>query len=173
MALLPILLFFLVFQVLFLHLRKKQVVKILVGMLYTFIGLTLFLTGVNVGFMPVGNFHRRGAGDPALSTGFWCRWACSSATYIVKAEPAVLVLNKQVEDITTGAISQTDHDGRPVRWAWRCRVGAVHAAGADGCCRLHGHPAPGLRAGAGAILCGAAHLSRPSPLTRAAWPPAP
>ena len=56
MALLPILLFFLVFQVLFLHLRKKQVVKILVGMLYTFIGLTLFLMGVNVGFMPVGNF---------------------------------------------------------------------------------------------------------------------
>ena len=55
-ALLPILAFFFVFQIAFLRLRRKQILKILVGVLYTFAGLTLFLTGVNVGFMPAGSF---------------------------------------------------------------------------------------------------------------------
>ena len=55
-ALFPILAFFLLFQIFFLKMRKRQVVKILVGMLYSYIGLTLFLTGVNVGFMPAGSY---------------------------------------------------------------------------------------------------------------------
>ena len=53
---LPILAFFFVFQIAFLRLRRKQILKILVGVLYTFAGLTLFLTGVNVGFMPAGSY---------------------------------------------------------------------------------------------------------------------
>ena len=105
LALLPILLFFLVFQIFFLHLRKKQIVKILVGLLYTFIGLTLFLTGVNVGFMPVGNFL---GAELAKLPYNWILTPLGMLIgyFIVKAEPAVLVLNKQVEDITSGAISQ-------------------------------------------------------------------
>ena len=105
LALLPILLFFLVFQIFFLHLRKKQIVKILVGLLYTFIGLTLFLTGVNVGFMPVGNFL---GAELAKLPYNWILIPLGMLIgyFIVKAEPAVLVLNKQVEDITSGAISQ-------------------------------------------------------------------
>ncbi len=104
-ALLPIMIFFLVFQVLFLRLRKRQMGKILVGLLYTFAGLTLFLTGVNIGFMPVGHFL--GAELAGLSY----RWVLVPlgmviGYFIVKAEPAVLVLNKQVEDITSGAIPQ-------------------------------------------------------------------
>ena len=55
-ALFPILAFFLLFQIFFLKMRRRQVVKILVGMLYSYIGLTLFLTGVNVGFMPAGSY---------------------------------------------------------------------------------------------------------------------
>ena len=104
-ALLPVLLFFLVFQIIFLRLRKKQLLKILMGMVYTFIGLTLFLTGVNVGFMPVGNFI--GAELASLPYN-WILVPLGMLIgyYIVKAEPAVLVLNKQVEDITSGAISQ-------------------------------------------------------------------
>lgn len=104
-ALTPILLFFIIFQVFFLHLRKKQLVKIVVGLLYTFIGLTLFLTGVNVGFMPVGNFI--GAELSSLPYN-WILIPLGMLIgyYIVKAEPAVIVLNKQVEDITGGAISQ-------------------------------------------------------------------
>ena len=55
-SLLPIILFFAFFQVVSLKLKKKTLIKILVGILYTYIGLVLFLTGVNVGFMPVGNY---------------------------------------------------------------------------------------------------------------------
>ena len=80
-------------------------IKILVGIFYTFLGLTLFLTGVNVGFMPAG--HTLGMQMAALPY----KWiliplAMVIGYYIVKAEPAVLVLNKQVETITGGAISQ-------------------------------------------------------------------
>lgn len=105
LALAPILAFFLLFQLFFLKLRRRPLVKILVGMLYTFIGLTLFLAGVNIGFMPAGHaIGKQLAGLPV-------RWLLVPlgmliGYYIVKAEPAVVVLNKQVEDITGGAISQ-------------------------------------------------------------------
>ena len=97
-ALFPILAFFLLFQIFFLKMRKRQVVKILVGMLYSYIGLTLFLTGVNVGFMPAGSYlGKQMASLPvAMLIGY----------YIVKAEPAVQVLNKQVADVTGGSISE-------------------------------------------------------------------
>ena len=77
----------------------------LAGMLYTFIGLLLFLTGVNVGFMPVGSY----LGKELAALPY--RWILVPVGmvigfFIVKAEPAVLVLNKQVEEISGGAISQ-------------------------------------------------------------------
>ena len=104
-AIVPILVFFLFFQIFFLKLRRRQLLKILIGLLYTLIGLTLFLTGVNIGFMPAG--HSIGNQLAGLSL----RWVIVPlgmliGYYIVKAEPAVAVLNKQVEDITGGAISQ-------------------------------------------------------------------
>ena len=106
LALAPIAAFFLVFQILFFKLRRRALVKILVGLLYTFLGLTLFLTGVNVGFMPAGNQ----LGHQLASLPF--KWIIVPlgmliGYFIVKAEPAVLVLNKQVEEITGGAISQS------------------------------------------------------------------
>lgn len=105
MALLPIVVLFLLFHLISLHLRWRQLAKILIGMLYSFVGLTLFLTGVNVGFMPVGNY----LGAELASLSF--RWVIIPigmliGFFIVKAEPAVLVLNKQVEDVTEGMISQ-------------------------------------------------------------------
>lgn len=77
----------------------------LAGILYTFIGLLLFLTGVNVGFMPVGSY----LGKELVALPY--RWILVPigmviGFFIVKAEPAVLVLNKQVEEISGGAISQ-------------------------------------------------------------------
>ena len=107
-ALFPILAFFLLFQICFLKMRKRQVVKILVGMLYSYIGLTLFLTGVNVGFMPAGNY----LGKQMASLPF--RWilvpvAMLIGYYIVKAEPAVQVLNKQVADVTGGSTVSYTH----------------------------------------------------------------
>ncbi len=105
LALAPILFLFLLLQVFFLKLRRRQLIKILIGILYTFMGLTLFLAGVNVGFMPAG--YSLGGEIAGLSY----RWiliplAMVVGYYIVKAEPAVLVLNKQVEGVTGGAISQ-------------------------------------------------------------------
>jgi hypothetical protein len=104
-AIAPIVAFFLVFQVLFLHLRRRFVIKIAIGLLYTFVGLTLFLTGVNAGFMPAGAYLG------AALAGLDGRWiivpiAMVIGSLIIKAEPAVVVLNKQVEDITGGAVSQ-------------------------------------------------------------------
>ena len=104
-AIFPIVVFFGIFQIFFLKMRRKQLVKILVGLVYTLIGLTLFLTGVNVGFMPVGNYLGRELANLDYN---WIMVPLGMLIgyFIVKAEPAVIVLNKQVEDITQGAISQ-------------------------------------------------------------------
>ena len=104
MALLPIFVFFLLFQVFALRLRKLPFVKILIGMAYTFLGLVLFLTGVNVGFSPLGYV----LGDAIVEQGL--SWllvplAMLMGWFIIDAEPAVYILNKQVEELTSGAIS--------------------------------------------------------------------
>nr|WP_325302168.1 DUF1538 domain-containing protein [uncultured Dysosmobacter sp.] len=99
----PIAVFFAIFQVISLRLPRKKVLKIVVGLLYTYFGLVLFLTGVNVGFLPAGAYLGRQIA--ALS----CRWVLIPigmlmGWFIVQAEPAVHVLNRQVEEITSGAI---------------------------------------------------------------------
>ena len=103
-ALLPIIVFFLIFQFLSLRLRKLPFLRIMMGILYTYAGLVLFLTGVNVGFSPVG--YALGA---ALTDG-WKLWllaplAMLMGWFIINAEPAVHILNKQVEELSAGAIS--------------------------------------------------------------------
>lgn len=104
LSLLPIVIFFGVFQVVSLKLNKRNLVKIIIGLVYTYIGLVLFLTGANVGFMPAGNYLGQ-----VLAGGKY-PWvlvpiAMLIGYFIVRAEPAVYVLNKQVEEITDGAIS--------------------------------------------------------------------
>ena len=99
LALLPIVVFFLIFQVVWL-----PFLRVMVGILYTYAGLVLFLTGVNVGFSPVG--YALGA---ALTEG-WKLWlliplAMLMGWFIINAEPAVHILNRQVEDLSAGAIS--------------------------------------------------------------------
>lgn len=103
-ALLPIVLFFLVFQILFLRLSRRSLLKMGVGLLYTYVGLVLFLTGVNVAFLPVGYTlgHRLGTS----AAGWLIPLAMVMGFFVVMAEPAVHVLNKQVEELTVGAISQ-------------------------------------------------------------------
>ena len=104
-ALLPILAFCAVFQLIFRRFHKLQLQKIGVGFIYTFLGLALFLTGVNVGFMPAGYFL---GGALAGSGKSWTLIPIGMLVgyFIVTAEPAVHVLNKQVETITDGGISQ-------------------------------------------------------------------
>ena len=99
----PIVVFFLVFRALSGGIGSRGLGKILIGVLYTYVGLVLFLTGVNVGFMPVGNFLGRLMAESEL------KWIIVPlgmiiGYFIVSAEPAVHVLTKQVEDATSGTI---------------------------------------------------------------------
>ncbi len=103
-SLLPIILFFGLFQAFVLRLSKRTLSKMCVGLAYTYIGLVLFMTGVNVGFMPAGNYLGQMLGASS-NPWFLIPIAMVMGFFIVKAEPAVYVLNKQVEEITDGAIS--------------------------------------------------------------------
>lgn len=101
----PVLLVFAVFQLFTRQYRGRQILRMLVGLLYTLIGTILFLTGVNTGFAPVG--IRLGA-DLAGGPFKWMLVPVGILVgfYIVKAEPAVQVLNNQVEEITNGTVSR-------------------------------------------------------------------
>ena len=101
---LPIAGVFVVFQLISRRYRARQIRQILVGFLYTYVGLVFFLCGVNVGFSPVG-----AALGQALAASAW-RWLLVPlgmliGYFIVKAEPAIQVLNHQVQDVTNGSIS--------------------------------------------------------------------
>ncbi len=103
-ALLPIIAFFALFQIFSLRLSGKSLVKIVIGLVYTYIGLVLFLAGANVGFMPAGTY----IGSVIAGASYKFLLIPIGAVigyFIVKAEPAVYVLNHQVEELTDGAIS--------------------------------------------------------------------
>ena len=104
LALAPIVLFFLIFQVLSLRLAKKPFHRILVGLCFTFAGLVLFLTGVNVGFSSLGAILG-GALSAGASSFLPIPVAVLMGWFIVRAEPAIHVLTKQVEEISAGAVS--------------------------------------------------------------------
>lgn len=104
LSLMPIFIFFEIFQLISLKLNKKLHIKICIGLVYTYVGLVLFLTGANVGFIPAGNY----LGTVLASLPY--KWIIIPigmiiGYFIVKAEPAVYVLMKQVEELTDGDIS--------------------------------------------------------------------
>lgn len=105
LALLPILAVYFLFQILFLKLPKKTVRKTFVGVLYTYIGLVIFLTAANVGFLPAGSFVG-GALATLKANILIVPIGMVVGYFIVAAEPAVHVLTEQVEDVTDGAISR-------------------------------------------------------------------
>lgn len=103
-SLLPIIAFFGIFLLIFKGVGKRKLIRIGIGLVYAYIGLVLFLTGVNVGFMPAGNY----LGQVMAALPY--RWVIVPVGmligyFIVRAEPAVYVLTKQVEEITSGAVS--------------------------------------------------------------------
>ena len=96
--------FFFVINFIFLKLPKKKLLQIGVGTGFTYIGLIIFLTAVHIGFMPVGfKMGQELAENPVIVAiiGFIL------GLVVVLAEPAVHVLNKQVEEITNGTVSKT------------------------------------------------------------------
>ncbi len=103
LAVAPIAAFFFLLQCTSLHLSGKAVARIVIGLAYTYIGLVLFLLGVNVGFMPVGRTVGKLLGE-LQSNWVLVPIGMVMGYFVVSAEPAVHVLNKQVYEMTTGAI---------------------------------------------------------------------
>ena len=104
MSILPITVFFFVFNFILLKLNFQSLSRIGLGLIYTYLGLTVFMTGANFGFMPAGAY----LGQTLGSLGY--RWiivpiGALIGYLVVKAEPAVYVLMKQVEELTDGAIT--------------------------------------------------------------------
>ena len=104
-ALLPILIIFLIFQKLSFKLSARSVRKILFGMMFTFLGLVLFLLGVNAGFMDVGSVVGKSIASLdnkayLLAVGFILGFVT------ILAEPAVYVLTHQIEAVTSGYVKR-------------------------------------------------------------------
>ncbi|MGV8906166.1 MAG: DUF1538 domain-containing protein [Acetobacterium sp.] len=105
LALLPILIIFIVFQIISFKLKKKPLKRILKGLLYTLIGLVLFLTGVNAGFMEVGTlvgYTIAGFDNKMILIAI----GALLGLVVILAEPAVYVLTRQIEDVTSGYLQR-------------------------------------------------------------------
>ena len=105
LAMAPIAVFFIGMQIVTRRYKKRQLARMSMGFVYTMLGLVLFLTGVNVGFIPAGNI----IGSLVAASSFeWLLIPIGMLVgyFIVAAEPAVHVLNRQVEDVTGGTISR-------------------------------------------------------------------
>lgn len=105
-ALLPVVGVFVVFQLIARRYQLHQLLRIGSGFLYTYAGLVMFLTGANVGFMPAGKL----IGEEIAGSSYkflLIPVGMLVGYFIVAAEPAVHVLKKQVEEISSGRITQT------------------------------------------------------------------
>lgn len=103
-SLVPVAVVFVIFQLISRRYKRHQLQRIIIGLIYTYVGLVLFLCGVNVGFAPVGLL----IGEKLVSDSW--RWLLIPigmliGYYIVKAEPAIQILNRQVEGVTNGEVS--------------------------------------------------------------------
>ena len=102
-SLIFIVLFFFILQFTVLHLPRTKISQIVFGIVYAFLGLVFFLTAVEIAFMPIGfKIGTELAGQPAIIIGL----AFVIGMVVVLAEPAVHVLNNQVQDITGGEVSK-------------------------------------------------------------------
>lgn len=99
-----IVVFFILCQIFLLKLPKKKLLGIGVGVIFTYLGLVLFLTGVNVGYMPIG--YQMGLQMSKMHPALLVALGFLMGVLVVMAEPAIHVLNAQVEDITGGYVSK-------------------------------------------------------------------
>lgn len=102
-ALLPVLVFFFVYQRIAGKLSRRDNARIIMGALYTYFGLVIFLTGASCGFMQTGYEIGKSVAESSFSY-IIVPVGCLVGYYTVRAEPAVILLQKQVEEITSGAI---------------------------------------------------------------------
>ena len=106
LALALIVAFFLVLQFTVLKLPKQKLIRIAIGIGYTFFGLVIFLIAVKVGFMPVG--FKIGTQIAQSNQTLLVVLGLILGMVVVLAEPAVHVLNKQVEEITNGGVKKIE-----------------------------------------------------------------
>jgi hypothetical protein len=99
-----ILAFFLICQITFLRLSKRQLLRIGMGIVFTYVGLVLFLAAVEVGFLPVG--YKIGNTLGQLNRWLLIPLGLVIGVLVVLAEPAIHVLNQQVEEITGGYVTK-------------------------------------------------------------------
>ena len=104
-AFLPIIAVFAIFELIFRRFHLHQLLRISVGLVYTYVGLVLFLTGANVGFMPAGRLIGSEIAESDMKL-LLIPIGMLMGYFVVSAEPAVHSLKKQVEEITNGAIGQ-------------------------------------------------------------------
>lgn len=109
LALFPVVLVFLPFQFLLIKLPKKEFLRMLAGTLTVYIGLLVFLSGIDFGFAFAGKY----IGEIFLeaSRPGWFKWLLLIIGFILGmsitlSEPAVTVLGEQLEDITNGHIKK-------------------------------------------------------------------
>ena len=103
-ALSLIVVFFMIIELIFIKLPKKKLIQIAIGIAYTFVGLVIFLTSVNIGFLPIG--YKMGKCIAEFHPAYLIVFGFILGFVVVLAEPAVHVLNKQVEEITNGGVSK-------------------------------------------------------------------
>lgn len=105
LAILPLIVILLVLQILFFKLKKRELRKLLTGFLFAFIGLSIFLVGVNGGFMDVGTSV---GNDLALldNKAYIIIIGFVLGVTTILAEPAVYVLTRQIEDVTSGYVKR-------------------------------------------------------------------
>lgn len=101
-----IVVFFFILQFSVLKLPKRKIIQIIIGIVYTFLGLVLFLGAATVGFMPIG--FEIGSQVASYNSGIMIALGFVFGAVVVLAEPAVHVLNKQVEDVTDGAVKKRE-----------------------------------------------------------------
>lgn len=99
-----VILIFVVLQLIFLKLPWRRLIRIAIGIVYTFLGLVIFLVSVNVGFMPIG--YKLGMSMADAHPGILLFFGFLLGMVVVLAEPAVHVLNRQVEEVTGGTVSR-------------------------------------------------------------------
>lgn len=99
----PIVAIFLLFQIIKLKLSRSELQKIFTGVIYLVVGLSIFLAGVNNGFLPAATALGEAIGKLSFN------WIAIPIAFVIGAcvllaEPTAYVLVKRVEEITDGAI---------------------------------------------------------------------
>lgn len=106
-AILPITVFFFVYQIIFIKLSSKMIMKIIVGLLYTYVGLILFIMAVNAGFAPISQIIGKTISSDPNNLWLVVLIGTLIGFFAVLAEPAVQVLVRQVVVLSDGTIKKS------------------------------------------------------------------